>query len=146
MNATPRPLIKWKSFWLGILVLGFLGWAWAYSMNHASGVSWHSEPESKVDFLDPAHGLVLRQEVGWFVIGWGHDPFASAGYDYWSLRRPASGDSDEPVFAILMRQEEGRMFLAHWFLMLLFSLPWSAFLVWRYRRQRKLTTNASAFS
>jgi hypothetical protein len=23
-----RPVIRWKSFWFGILVLGFLGWAW----------------------------------------------------------------------------------------------------------------------
>jgi hypothetical protein len=31
---TPRPLHKWKSFWLGILVLGFLGWAWMRGRDH----------------------------------------------------------------------------------------------------------------
>ena len=25
---TPRPFYRWKSFWFGILVLGFIGWAW----------------------------------------------------------------------------------------------------------------------
>jgi hypothetical protein len=28
----PRPFYRWKSFWLGILVLLFLGWAWRDSM------------------------------------------------------------------------------------------------------------------
>jgi hypothetical protein len=28
---TPREPCKWKSIWFGILVLGFLGWAWLVS-------------------------------------------------------------------------------------------------------------------
>lgn len=27
----PRPVLRWKSFWFGILILGFLGWAWIMS-------------------------------------------------------------------------------------------------------------------
>ena len=26
--TTSRPLYRWKTFWLGLLVLIFLGWAW----------------------------------------------------------------------------------------------------------------------
>jgi hypothetical protein len=28
----PRPLYRWKSFWVGMLFLGFLGWAWASTL------------------------------------------------------------------------------------------------------------------
>jgi hypothetical protein len=27
-RMTPRPFYRWKSFWLGLFVLVFLGWAW----------------------------------------------------------------------------------------------------------------------
>ena len=30
---TPRPPYRWKSFWLGLFVLGFLSWAWTKSMD-----------------------------------------------------------------------------------------------------------------
>jgi len=37
---TPRPLHRWKSFWLGILVLGFLGWAWVRSIVYDDRIVW----------------------------------------------------------------------------------------------------------
>ena len=30
---TPRPFYRWKSFWLGLCVLVFLGWAWRDSLS-----------------------------------------------------------------------------------------------------------------
>jgi hypothetical protein len=33
----PRPIYRWTSFWLGVLILLLLGWAWARSM------AWSSE-------------------------------------------------------------------------------------------------------
>jgi len=37
---SPRPLHRWKSFWLGLLVLIFLGWAWLRSMSYHEGIRW----------------------------------------------------------------------------------------------------------
>ncbi|MEK7951499.1 hypothetical protein [Luteolibacter soli] len=31
---TPRPPYQWKSFWLGVLVISFLGWGWIDSFQH----------------------------------------------------------------------------------------------------------------
>ena len=33
-----RPFYRWKSFWLGVVVLCFLGWAWARSLSRTEGV------------------------------------------------------------------------------------------------------------
>ena len=38
MKATPRPFYRWKSFWLGLFVLVFLGWAWSDSFRNESAV------------------------------------------------------------------------------------------------------------
>ena len=40
---TPRRLIRWRSFWLGILVLGFLGGMWVRSMTNLESLSWTGE-------------------------------------------------------------------------------------------------------
>ncbi|MCW1922623.1 hypothetical protein OKA05_08660 [Luteolibacter arcticus] len=31
---TPRPCYRWKTFWLGLFVASFLGWAWWDSNSH----------------------------------------------------------------------------------------------------------------
>ena len=32
----PRPIHRWNSFWLGLLALSFLGWAWTRPVIHGS--------------------------------------------------------------------------------------------------------------
>ena len=49
-----------------------------------------------------------------------------------------------PAFERTMREDAGEdrygfWVVAHWFLILLFLVPWLAFLFWRVRKQRKLT-------
>jgi len=41
---TPRPLYKWKSFWLGLFVACFLAWAWwdSYRVGSIAQVGWDS--------------------------------------------------------------------------------------------------------
>ncbi|MEK7951680.1 hypothetical protein [Luteolibacter soli] len=44
----PRPIYRWRSFWLGVLVLCFLGWAWARSMTRDEGVElWAVDARGK---------------------------------------------------------------------------------------------------
>ena len=40
----PRPFYRWKSFWLGLFVLVFFGWAWwdSYRIDSAITLSWRS--------------------------------------------------------------------------------------------------------
>ena len=39
MPIPPRPIYRWKSFWLGILVLTFLCWTWSNSFQKAQHVT-----------------------------------------------------------------------------------------------------------
>lgn len=33
---SPRPLYRWKSFWFGLLVSSFMGWAWLDSIRYVT--------------------------------------------------------------------------------------------------------------
>ena len=122
----PRPLYKWKSFWLGILVLGFMGWAWARSTARMDGVSW--------GYNDKGDNMELWHAFGGIDFSMGNDPFDTGtvpgigGYSYNLAVSPVP---------------TGR--LPIWFLMLHFCLVWSAWLFFHWKReQRKFS--ASAFS
>ncbi len=41
-RAMIRQLYRWKSFWFGMLVIAFLGWAWARS-------TWHRGSYTRVE-------------------------------------------------------------------------------------------------
>jgi hypothetical protein len=38
-RMTPRPIYRWKSFWLGLFVACFLAWAWRDSYRVGAGLS-----------------------------------------------------------------------------------------------------------
>jgi hypothetical protein len=127
-----RPLIKWKSFWLGILVLGFLGWAWAFSMGRSSGVKWlQGARASSLAQLDGTAGV---SSVAFSASHWKGE---------WIVWNETEVISDIPRVPPAFHLEEAGIHVAHWFLILLFLVPWVGFLAWRVRRQRKQTeTNA----
>jgi hypothetical protein len=137
----PRPIYRWKSFWLGILVLGFLGSAWAFSMGRSSGVSFmQGKRETSLHQVDGAVGISSGVYFGKKL---------KAEWDGWH-----AGDviSEIPRFpSAVWRHTESfgsysavRYFAAHWFLMLLFLVPWSAFLAWRWNKQKKAHEAAPA--
>jgi len=145
----PRPLIKWKSFWLGILVLGFLGWAWVRSMTCESSVSYGYGGSGHYCGIYASEGKVtvghatdtFEQLHGFDVVS-----FPNEGRQWWpaavkigrETKVVVNGDLDEDDLEL---EDPGEWWvnLAFWFLMLLFFLPWSTFLAWRWRRQRILT-------
>ena len=121
---TPRPLYKWKSFWLGILVLVFSGWGWNRSNHHLDQFGFRAANSAwNVSSRESTVSLSMMHPEGWGTSSKDRRP-------WWPIE-----------FVVI----EGRGFtlrichLAHWFLMLLFLLPWSVFLAWRWRRLRSLT-------
>jgi hypothetical protein len=130
---TPRPIYKWKSFWLGILVLIFTGWGWVQSMTYADGVGW-----SRGRF-----GAYARIWDGTLSIGTDNEP-RSPGLDVWHL---ANADRElDPMLPKFVRDpklNKIELTLPFWLVILLFLLPWSAFLAWRWRRQRNLTNTTA---
>ena len=125
MKATPRRLIRWKSFWLGILVLGFLGWAWVRSMSIQSICSFGRWRVSQ-------HGGMVAADVNDVTIR--TSSFHEDPYDL-------DPEWPTPAFVYGRAAEFGENWfgISHWFLILLFLIPWSAFLAWRWNKQRKLS-------
>jgi len=152
----PRPLHRLKSFWLGLLILAFLGWAWVASMRHVDVLYWNSavgRSAPSPGSLNP-HDIVYRnfgsfvltagQTLGWVEVKWDTSrpsPLAS----HWS-HQIITLTPKETWFAQALRVKRfpGRteVFIAHWLIILLFTVSWAAFLVWHYRRIKRLAAVA----
>lgn len=134
--VSPRPLYRWKSFWLGIFVLLFLTWSWWRSLDLAE----------KIVFGEPDRGSFV--EVGqcagicFFNISYRPDDTALKGYSLFLRWGPTAGIWENPIEtpdhrfppSISAVSEKGAgLGIAHWFLILISSLPW---LIVLKRRQR----------
>ncbi len=129
-----RPFHRWKSFWLGLLVLAFLGWAWVRSMHHTNQFSYKTSSISTTWFG--------YSNFGSLALGSWMDPFDRVGLNIDSVGTnalPPWGRVWFPEAANLEWSGDDRtLSIAHWFLILLFLIPWSAFLGWRYQRLRRI--------
>lgn len=124
-----RPLHRWKSFWFGVIMLGFLGWAWVRSMSHRDSVdlwiganSWgfHSvggQVEIERVRLPSSLGWISRFQVD-----------SDDGHGF--------GQEWFPPAVTHVRVGSDWIFwtAAWWLLVLLFLVPWISFLVLRRRR------------
>jgi hypothetical protein len=123
-----RPIHKWKSFWFGILVLGFLGWAWVKTMDHVA--------------------MVYRIEGQWIrgvASGSGTVSYVTARYgvegEEWGFSFDENwGEEEWPFFADAFKQVRedggGQTAVAHWVLLLGFLMGWVGLLGWRWRKLR----------
>jgi hypothetical protein len=135
----PRPLHRWKSFWLGLLVLNFLGWAWVRSMSHHEGIRWfHGD-----------WGAMVGQGSDGVAIYVGDRPSAlSEGLYIWNgpdhkraAKRFGRPFHFSPWLGVQIHGHPvlaSKLLLAHWFLILLFLVPWAGFLFWRVRRMSRV--------
>lgn len=120
---TPRPLYRWKSFWLGVFVLGFLGWEWAISHDRLSGGQ----------VVAPAgYFILLAQYNGEVAVQYGRGLFAS-----WRFEKLADiGFTGPQWWPRITLQRNVIIVIQHARLIALFLVPWIAFLAWRWRRMR----------
>ena len=125
----PRPFHRWKSFWLGIVVLALLGGGWVRSMSYTNGFFWFPGR-----FVFTAYQSAGQLGFAWDLsrppipvpmFEWVHEPISSAG-EAW-FPKPVVPEIYDRQF---------QFGIAHWFLMLLFLIAWAAFLSWRVRRSR----------
>jgi len=138
---TRRPLYRWKSFWFGVFVLGFLGWGWARSLDHNEFANL-TVSQSKV-------WTVTSREGGVFYIHqtYRHTVTPSPRLE---CRSYTIGEVESPPRIMFSHREvipgEWRMeiVIPYWLLTLLFLFPWSAFLAWRWRRLTRGRLNERA--
>ena len=150
---TPRPLYRWKSFWLGLLVMAFLGWAWSLSYSHLSYVNYAR--------------MAVMQREGHVAVGYrGRSAIDQSGHMRMSRdhyveqimpppfflrgegKPPSSGTyfveritfKEEAKWAFAFSPlDSWNIYLPHWLMVMLVAVPWVSFLGWRWRRQRRLT-------
>ena len=150
-RMSPRSFIRWKSFWLGVVVLLFLCWGWWISYHHGSYANCGRMRVSHVE------GHVALGSGGIASdIEWGHYPLEMLDRVFEFLPPPffVRGEGKDPTFVELgggtlreeaktyysiLSEECWEAFLPHWLLVVLFAVPWACFLGWRWRRLRDLT-------
>ena len=133
----PRPIHKWKTLWLGLLILAFLTWAWARGRSH----------EDLVSLRPGTQTLYLGNSAGYLRCGSTalHTPSSHPAptFDYYSI--PSEGISRWFPPPITYKHVDDNFYIAtvysiaHWLITSLFFLGWASFLLWRTRRLRLLT-------
>jgi hypothetical protein len=167
MFSTPRrPIHRWKSLWLGILVITFLGWAWwqslhrwtmigyhDYTIDHAgSGIALIDWKIGKKKPLHADHGNISPSNQTWaHPLLEAPDLFRSTGTpgegDHYFTRDPGTfepiprNSAAQHFSALISSRVPGTwgLFLPHWLLILAFLIPWSALLAWRWKKAKHLT-------
>ena len=157
-----RPVYRWKSFWLGLCVLVFLGWAWLRSMEWMSGVSWQWTVGDKSEWV--GQSIAVEQDEGRVSLWWdSYNPLEMDGMRRWNNRIPlielnVTRNPFEPVDTVAedeeierIREEGSGLFpealvmghawisVAHWVLWLGFLLTWGGWMVWRWRREKQVS-------
>jgi len=132
---TPRLLHRWKSFWLGLFVLLFLGWAWTRSLGHVDGFNWMRK------------GIMITAGHGYGSIDLSWDPSrapSSLEMFQW-LHEPITG-TEVPEFAKAVNWEHYesqiiQMQVAYWLIILVFLLLWAAWLFLYQKRERRKSSS-----
>ncbi|MCW1883669.1 hypothetical protein OKA04_02950 [Luteolibacter flavescens] len=130
---TPRPLYRWKSFWFGILVLGFLLWVERRWESQDLGMSYFNGTDALI--LDQSHGSIE------FHVG-ALDAEFPLGWDFYHMRFP-DAQFVWPSAAEFYWNDAGWGFSGHfsnWFIVLLFLISWCAWLFFHWRREQKKLT------
>jgi hypothetical protein len=125
----PRPFYRWKSFWLGLCVLVFLGWAWVDSVTR-----W-----SEASFRRCDSYVVLASSGGKILVFWYEDPNNTG--EFFVDAYPLDAGPWLPKALTWVDFLKGwEMDVAHWLLVLLFLVPWCAWLFFHWKREQKKLT------
>ena len=158
-----RPLHRWKSLWLGILVLIFLTWAWwdstrfhsivvvnDYTVAHAGtgiciarwntvGKTYYRSDRSTINSHYKAwmHPRLEAPRLLHYTAQRDEDSIQFV-FDPETLERIPRNSAACHFAALLSGRTPGTwgLFLPHWLLIATFLIPWLTFLIWRTRRLR----------
>ena len=130
----PRPLHRWTSFWLGVFVVVFLGWAWARSLDQWDILDW---AVSKEEF----YSLVNLEQKLRIVCN--RTETSGATFRFQSIEATEEAVPVPPWIETTSSVFGWQIDVAHWFLILLFLLPWTTWLVGRSRRMKRLAPGSA---
>ena len=151
-----RPIHRWPSFWLGVLVLIFLSWAWIRSITRDDLVRYRPGSDHS-SFASPT-------TEPWYILR------SAGGFAWWETRRDSFGTATAPRFehhsetsartvsfpapykrysvTFLARgggspSSFSSTAIAYWLIILLFTIAWTALLTWRWRRMKRLIAESA---
>jgi hypothetical protein len=149
----PKPFTRSITFWSGILVMGFICWAWRDSFRHEAGMtggSWMGRSktggvmvfgfamsigEFKADYVlippEWHHEWSAFQPLFWHRRPEPEDEF-------WVERVKAASNAREAYPAYMESWPTSRwmVFVPYWLLLLAVAVTWTGLLLWRARRIR----------
>lgn len=132
---TPHPIHRWKTLWLGLLLLLCLCAAWRFSTHRISHTGFN--------FTQTGPSLSIGQGGGKVAIKWSSTQYTSHPYSF--SRTTYLGQSPLGTASSLLSERDGPLItLAHWFIILIFTLCWSIHLASRWERLRTLTESKTA--
>lgn len=143
-------------FWSGLMVIGFIVWAWRDSRLHSSSIE-----NAKTEVHHVYSGILVKtcprctpQKWGGLRLPTGGDHRSKVIFPraLWlkggGPRRRASPDElariktyEQHIFHnnSFAPPDHYTVFLPHWLLLLAVSIPWSALLLWRARRRKRIS-------
>ena len=132
---TPRPLYRWKSLWFGILILGFIAWAWKRSATHRDALVYTHATTT----------YAVESQFSWISLTafpFPHSiPAPGITAPGWQFYSEIPWDSDlsyfKPPFIQIHDGRFHHLWIAWWVPALSFLLPWIAFLTWRHHRMKR---------
>lgn len=131
-----RPVHRWKSFWLGPLVLIALAFLWVVSMDSLRGVAINSA--TGWTFAGQFEGEICLAPNS-DISPWGAGSKVTLIDEY--------GTGGSPEYGVWWKETiRSGLVLHYWHLALLFLVPWAAFLGWRWRRLKGVQTGLEASS
>jgi hypothetical protein len=156
---TPRPFYRWKSFWLGVLAVCSLTWAWRDSIRFESSGNGHGfmacNASGAIMFGYDSQGSVspgliwARYEMGkkfnGLTVAAFVPPLLLRGGGEVSDAFWTGGEEILTVFHEIVKasfrvrpREDWLVFIPHWMVLLSFVVPWSTFLIWRRWKMSRL--------
>ena len=130
LMMTPRPMHRWKSFWLGVIVVVFLGWAWVRSVQHRDAVTFY--------FPNAGHELTLASRAGAFRLAWNELPPSGVTWPaFTTSSRPTTAQWFADAADIFNGSSVRGVGMSYWLGILLFLGLWLELLFWRVRRRRR---------
>jgi hypothetical protein len=149
-----RPLYHWKSFWLGILVIAFLGWSWMTSMRNPGGIGVAVPGvHGGAAYTNGSMVLFCNGSSEGFGIGFFNEPvepestwfpsgiesrFSEGKRIHLSTLVTLASGGIKKSWTCGYSPARGHIRIAHWLLILFLALLWTAFLFSRYRRMKRL--------
>ena len=135
-DPTPRPIHRWKSFWLGVLIITFLTWAWSRSRTHEDHLS--IRPTAHTWYGVTISNGYLCSDIRTVPVSYANSNrityhcTTSITTRPWIQNPPENTRTSSAAMTTSLRR-----IAPLWTLTFLFPLAWSALLLWRSSRMRK---------